>query len=64
MRARHAQNEYRYSIRTMSLYQTASVSARPYPLLFGVDKIPSVGAEQDTLDAFEQFCRADRSQPC
>jgi adenosylmethionine-8-amino-7-oxononanoate aminotransferase len=48
------------TIGTMSTGERGVFNAAYDPLLFGVDKIPfpSPGREQDTLDAFEQFCRA------
>lgn len=48
------------TIGTMSAGERGVFNAPFEPLLFGVDRIPfpDAGKEQDTLDAFEGFCRS------
>ncbi len=51
------------TIGTMSAGERGVFNAPFEPLLFGVDRLPfpEVGREQETLDAFERFCRAERT---
>jgi adenosylmethionine-8-amino-7-oxononanoate aminotransferase len=48
------------TIGTMSAGERGVFNAAYEPMLYGVDRLPfpSPGHEQDTLDAFETFCRA------
>lgn len=48
------------TIGTMSAGERGVFNAAYEPILFGVDRLPfpSPGHEQDTLDAFETFCRS------
>lgn len=50
------------TIGTMSAGERGVFNAAYQPLLFGVDRLPfpEVGGEQQTLDAFETFCRSGR----
>jgi adenosylmethionine-8-amino-7-oxononanoate aminotransferase len=50
------------TIGTMSAGERGVFNAAYEPMLFGVDRLPFVvpGYEQDTLDAFETFCRSGR----
>jgi adenosylmethionine-8-amino-7-oxononanoate aminotransferase len=51
------------TIGTMSAGERGVFNAPFEPLLFGVDRLPfpEAGREQETLDAFERFCRAERT---
>jgi adenosylmethionine-8-amino-7-oxononanoate aminotransferase len=66
MRDRIVVMEHAYhgdTIGTMSAGERGVFNAPFEPLLFGVDRLPfpEAGREQETLDAFERFCRAERT---